>query len=343
LQVFPRENKSTKISGDRVSRREFITLLGSTAVAWPMGAAAQQAMPVIGFLNTFSPEVWAPFVAAFRRGLKETGYVEGQNVLIEYRWPQSQVDPLPSLAADLVRRAVTVIVASGGDQFVQAARAATATIPIVGTFGFDPVENDLVASLNRPGGNVTGVSLFSTALVAKRLDLLRELVPNVSIIAFLANPTIPQTVGDRKTFEAAAQTLEQRVLVVTATNEQQCEAAFATLVRQGAGALLIESDAFFDSIQDRLVALAKRHSVPVVCGRREFVKAGGLMSYETSPSEAYRQLGIYTGRILGGEKPADLPVTQPAKFDLAVNLKTAKALGIAMPPTLLAAADEVIE
>jgi putative ABC transport system substrate-binding protein len=326
-------------------RRDFIAMVGGTAVTWPASGRAQQrsAMPVVGFLNALSPQVWAPYVAAFRQGLKETGYAEGENVTIEYRWAQNSVDRLPGLAAELVRLGVAVIVTSGGDAPMLAAKEATATIPIVATMGGDPVESHLVASLSRPGGNVTGVSVFSSELVAKRLELLRELLPSVSLVAFLANPTIPYATADRKSFEAAAATLGLKTLVVTATSEAECETAFANLVRQGAGAVLIESDAFFRSIKERIVALAKESSLPVVYSRREYVTAGGLISYASSLTAAYRQLGVSTGRILKGEKPAELPVVQPTMFELVINLKAAKALGLTIPASLLYRADEVLE
>jgi putative tryptophan/tyrosine transport system substrate-binding protein len=300
-------------------------------------------MLVIGFLNGLSPETWVPFVTAFRQGLSEGGYDEGRNVAIEYRWAQNQSERLPGMVAELARRPVTVIVASGGDQAVQAAKAATATIPIVATIAYDPVESGLVASLNRPGGNITGVSLFSTALVAKRVELLHEIAPNVSIIGFLANPSDPSAKADAKVAEVAAQAVGQRIIVVNAATERDCEAAFDSLAHQRVGALLIQSDPFFNSIAAQLVALARRYSIAVIYGRREFADAGGLMSYGSRLSDSYRQLGVYTARILKGEKAADLPVVQPTKFDLVINFKTAKALGLTVPLIMQMTADEAIE
>jgi putative tryptophan/tyrosine transport system substrate-binding protein len=324
-------------------RREFITLLGCAA-AWPLAARAQQsAMPVIGFVNGLSPETWAPFVTAFRKGLSEGAYDEGRNVVVEYRWAQNQSERLPGMIAELVRRPVTVIVASGGDQVVQAAKAATETIPIVATLASDPVESGLVASLNRPGGNITGVSLFSTALVAKRVELLHEIAPKVSIIGFLANPSDPSAKADAKSAEIAAQAIGQRIIVVNAATARDCEAAFDSLARQGVGALLIQSDPFFNSVAAQLVALARRYSIAVIYGRREFATAGGLMSYGSRLSDSYRQLGVYTTRILKGEKAADLPVAQPTKFELVINFKTAKAFGLTVPLIMQMTADEAIE
>ena len=287
-------------------------------------------MPVIGFLNGTSPQAWASFLAAFLQGLRQAGYVDGQNAMIEYRWAQNQSDRLPGLAAELARHPVAVMVTSGGDHVVQAASAAAATTPIVSTFGFDPVAHGLVAGLNRPGGNITGVSVFST-VVAKRLELLRELVPNVAVVAFLVNPINPSAAADAKDFTAAAEKLAQRAVVLNASTAQECEAAFADLARQGAGALSMQSDAFFNSVIDHIVALAKRHAVPVVYTRREFAAAGGLLSYGSSLIKAYRQLGIYTGQVLKGVKPADLPILLPTRFELVVNLTTAKALGVDVP------------
>jgi putative ABC transport system substrate-binding protein len=326
-----------------MKRREVITLL-SGAAAWPLAARAQQpAMPVIGFLNGRSPQTYASFLAAFLQGLKQAGYVDGQNALIEYRWAQNQNDRLPGLAAELVRYPLAVMVTSGGDEVVQAARAAAATTPIVSTFGFDPVAHGLASSLNRPGGNITGVSVFSTVLVAKRLELLRELVPNVAVVAFLVNPTNPSAAADAKDFTAAAEKLAQRVVVLNASTAQECEAAFADLARRGVGALAMQSDAFFNTVIDHIVALAKRHAVPVIYARREFAAAGGLLSYGSSATEAYRQLGIYTGQVLKGVKPADLPILLPSRFELVINLTTAKARGIDVPLSLMVRADEIID
>jgi putative ABC transport system substrate-binding protein len=328
---------------DQLRRRQFISLLGGAA-AWPLAARAQQpAMPVIGFLNGRSPQAYASFLAAFLQGLKQAGYVDGQNALIEYRWAQNQSDRLPGLAAELVRYPLAVMVTSGGDEVVQAARAAAATTPIVSTFGFDPVARGLASSLNRPGGNITGVSVFSTVLVAKRLELLRELVPNVAVVAFLVNPANPSAAADAKDFTAAAEKLAQRVVVLNAPTAQECEAAFADLARQGVGALAMQSDAFFNTVIDHIVALAKRHAVPVMYARREFAAAGGLLSYGSSATEAYRQLGIYTGQVLKGVKPADLPILLPSRFELVINLSTAKALGIDVPLSLMVRADEMID
>lgn len=325
-------------------RREFIKLIGGAAAAWPIAARAQQsAVPVIGFLNALSPEVWAPFVTAFRRGLSEGGYAEGRNVAIEYRWAENQSGRLPGMVAELVRRPVGVIVASGGDQAVQVAKAATATIPIVATIAFDPVESGLVASMNRPGGNITGVSLFSTALVAKRVELLHDIAPNPSIIGFLANPSDPSAKADANTAETAAQAVGQKVIVVNAATQPDCEAAFDSLARQGVGALLIQSDPFFNSVATQLVALARRYSFAVIYGRREFVAAGGLISYGSQLQNSYRQLGDYTARILKGAKAAELPILQPTAFELVVNLKIAKEMGITVPTSLLLRADEIIE
>jgi putative ABC transport system substrate-binding protein len=326
-----------------MSRRQFMILLGGAA-AWPLAARAQQpTMPVIGFLNGLSPEVWAPFVNAFRRGLSEGGYDEGRNVAIEYRWAQNHSERLAGMAVELVRRPVAVIVASGGDQAVQAAKTATATIPIVSTIAFDPVESGLVASLNRPGGNITGVSLFSTALVAKRIELLHDIAPDASVIGFLANPTDPSAKADAQTAETAAQTVGQRVVVVNAATLSDCEAAFGSLASKGVGALLIQSDPFFNSIATQLVALARRHSIAVIYGRREFAAAGGLISYGSQLQSSYHQLGDYTARILNGAKPAELPILQPTTFELIVNLKVAKEMRITVPTSLLLRADELIE
>jgi putative ABC transport system substrate-binding protein len=319
-------------------RREFITLLGG-ATAWPVVAWAQQsAMPVVGFIRNTSPD--ARLVAAFRRGLNENGYIEGQNIVVEYRWTDNE--RLPATVADMVRRQVSAIV-TGGLPASLAGKAATTAIPIVFATGGDPVHFGLVASLNRPGGNVTGVSFLLTALIPKQLELLHELVPNATAIAFLVNPTARVTEPDTKEAQSAVRSLGLKLLVLNATSERDFEMAFATVVQQRAGGLLTHPETLFTSYRNQLVALAARHGVPAIYHLREAVEAGGLMSYGTSFTDAYRQAGIYTGRILKGEKPADLPVVQSTRFELVINLKTAKALGLEVPPRLLALADEVLE
>jgi putative ABC transport system substrate-binding protein len=324
-------------------RREFITLLGGAA-AWPLAARAQQpAMPVVGFLSSRSPNESASAVAAFRQGLTEAGYVEGQNVDIAFRWAEGQYDRLPALAADLARRQAAVIFATGGNPPAFAAKAATATIPIVFITGSDPVEVGLVASLNRPGSNVTGVSLFTSLLVAKRLELLRELVPTASIIAFLVNPNNSNAQPDTRVAHAAAARFGQQLAVLSARTENDIDAAFAILVQRRASALLVNTDSYFLTRRNQIAAQAARHVVPTIHDLREYTAAGGLVSYGTNLADAYRQGGTYVGRILKGEKPHSLPVVQPTKFDLVINLKTAKALGLDVPPMLLARADEVIE
>jgi putative ABC transport system substrate-binding protein len=327
-----------------IGRRQFMSLLSGVIVllAAPIALRAQpQPMPVIGFLGTADPR--ASFDQAFRRGLKETGYVEGQNVAIEYRWAQCQYDQVPSLAADLVRRRVVVIVTVGGEPSVFAAKAATTTIPIVFNVGRDPVALGLVASLSRPGGNATGVNIFTTELAEKRLGLLHDLVPAVSSIAVLVNPNFPPAQANAREAETAARAVGKQVAVVKAGTDGEIDAAFAAMAQMSAGALLVAADPFFNSRRDRIAALAARYAIPAVYEWREFALAGGLMSYGTSLAEAYRQEGVYAGRILKGEKPADLPVVQLSKFELVINLKTAKTLGITFPPGLLAIADEVIE
>jgi putative ABC transport system substrate-binding protein len=326
-----------------MKRRQFITLLGGAA-AWPLAARAQKPpMPVIGFLNPNSPATSAHLLAAFRQGLDETGYVEGRNVVIEYRWAEGRNDRLPGLAADLVSRRVAVIAATRGDTSARAAKAATMTIPIVFMSASDPVKGGLVASLNRPGGNLTGVSRFSAELMPKRLEILCEVVPNAAVIDLLVNPTGAITASSTKEVEAAARLLGRQIRVQTATDEREIEAAFANLPQLRAGALLIMSDAYFGSQSGRIGALTVRYAIPALFSSREFAVGGGLMSYDTSESDAYRQVGVFTGRILRGEKPADLPVMQPTKFELVINLKTAKTLGLTFPLPLLGRADEVIE
>jgi putative ABC transport system substrate-binding protein len=327
---------------NHLRRREFITLLGSTTLAWPLAARAQQpAVPVVGLLGSGSPDTW-PFVAAFRQGLKEAGYVEGDNVAIEYRWAEGRYDRLPALASELVRRQVSVIATSSPPSAL-AAKAATNTIPIVFSVGIDPVKLGLVASLNRPGGNLTGVSQFSSALEAKRLELLHESVPNAAVIAVLVNPNFPGVENQLRDMEAAARTIGRELVVLNARSEPDFEKVFATLVPQRVGALLAASDPFFFQQRDQLVRLAASHAVPAIYPFSEFAVAGGLMSYGTNLADSYRQVGIYTGRILKGEKPGDLPVQQSTKVQLVLNLKTAKTLGITFPITLLGRADEVIE
>jgi len=324
-------------------RRELIFLLAG-AVAWPLAARAQQkAMPVIGFLSARSASVSAPLVAAFRRGLRETGFTEGQNVAIEYRWADGRYDRLPALAADLVSRKVDLIATSGGPSSAQAAKLATATIPITFVLGTDPVELGLVASLARPGANLTGVSMLMTELNAKRLELLSELVPQARVIALLVNPNYPGAEGIMREVQEAARATGVQILNLKARTEGEIDAAFTTLVQRHADALLIGNDPFFDGRIAQLVTLTGRYAVAAIQSGRDFPDSGGLMSYGTNLTAVYRQLGTYAGKILKGAKPADLPVQQPTRFELVINLKTAKALGLAVPQSLLARADEVIE
>jgi ABC-type uncharacterized transport system substrate-binding protein len=325
-----------------IGRREFITLLGGAA-AWPLAARAQQrAVPVIGFLNGGSPEGYAPFVAAFRQGLKEADYVEGQNVTIEYRWAEGQYDRLPSLAADLVQQKVTVIAASSTPAAL-AAKAATSTVPIVFMAGGDPIKLGLVASLSRPGGNVTGSTNFSVEVGPKRLELARELFPGATTVALLVNPANPVAATVSKDLQAVADTLGVRLHVLHASTEADFEGAFATAAKLRVALVIGSADPWFNSHAAQLGALALRHSVPAIYQRREFAAAGGLMSYGGYTPGSYRLAGVYTGRILKGEKPADLPVVQSTKVELILNLKTAKALGITVPLPLSGRADEVIE
>jgi putative ABC transport system substrate-binding protein len=325
-------------------RREFISLIGSAAAAWPLAARAQQrAMPVIGLLGSTSPEGFDNVTAAFRKGLGETGYVEGRNVVMEFRWAQNQYDRLPALAAEFVRRQVAAIVAFGAINAPLAAKAATATIPIIFSIGSDPVEFGLVASLNRPGGNVTGVVQLSRELLAKRLELLRELLPNATSIGLIVNPNNPGTEFSVKEVQGLAHAGGWLLHVVPVAGEADLVSAFATLVRLKARAFLLGTDALFNSQYQQIVALAVRHSMPAIYQFREFAEAGGLMSYGTNRADQYHLVGTYAGRILKGEKPADLPVQLSTKVELVINLKTAKTLGLTFPIALLGRADEVIE
>jgi putative ABC transport system substrate-binding protein len=325
-------------------RREFITGLGSTA-AWPLAARAQQpALPVVGHLSSVSPEAITYEVAAFRQGLKDAGYIEGQNVAIEYRWAAGQYERLPALAAELVRRPVAVIVTQGGLASALAAKSATSMVPIVFGSGGDLVKFGLITSLNRPGGNATGVNLFTQEVEGKKLELLVKLAPAVATIAILVNPNNPTSEIKIRDLREAARVLGRQLQVLNASTTADLDTAFVTLVQQRAGSLVVGADPFFDENgRDHLVALAARHAVPAIYSFREAAAAGGLMSYGTSLADTGRMKGVYAGRILKGEKPADLPVQQPIKFELVINLRTAKALGLTIPETLLATADELIQ
>jgi len=326
-----------------IRRREFMTLLGGAAAAWPLGARAQQpVMPVIGFLNGQTADGFAHLAEAFRQGLRETGYVEGQNVVIEYRWADGQFDRLPALVEDLVRRRVAVLAVTGGNP--QIAKSVPTTIPVVCGVGGDPVQLGLVASLNRPGGNITGVSVFTSDLEAKRLELLHEVVRRPAVIGVLVDPKFQSATEILvQEVRAAAQTLSREIRIVNASAENSLDEAVASLVEMRVGALLVTGGPLFLNRRERLLALTARYSLPAIYENREFTRAGGLMSYGTSVPDVYRQIGMYTGRILKGERPADLPVLQPTKFDIAVNLRTAKTLGLDMPTSILLRADEVIE
>jgi putative ABC transport system substrate-binding protein len=329
----------------KLQRREFITLLGGAAVAWPLAARAQQpAMPVIGSLYGVSAAEWAIPMAGFRRGLSERGFDEGRNVAIEYRWAEGEFDRMPAMAADLVSRKVAVILVGGNLDGVRAAMAATQTIPIVFTTAANPVATGLVASLNRPGGNVTGVTVFAAELGPKRLELLHELLPTAKKIALLVNPKVPVVLQDDiQGAQMAARRLGLEIIVVEGGSENEIARAFATAAQERASALQVGDDAFLDSRREQIAALGLRHALPTMSLTRVAVAAGSLMSYGANQVDVYRQAGAYVGRILKGERPADLPVLQPTKFELVINLKTAKALGLTVPPPLLARADEVIE
>ena len=324
-------------------RREFIKAATASVVAWPLVARAQQtAKPVIGFMSARSPDDSGTILQAFLKGLGESGFFDGHNVIIEYRWARGEYDQLPAFAAELVQRRVNVLVATGGNSSALAAKHATATIPIVFVAG-DPIRTGLVQSLNRPGGNVTGSVIPTTDMDQKRLSLLHEFVPTVPLIGALLNPSSPAQENQLPALEQAARTIGRRLLVAKASNDEELNAAFALLLQQGVGALVVAADAYFDTRRDRIIAFAAQNRLPAVYHFREYAFAGGLVSYAPSLTDGYRQAGIYTGRILKGEKPADLPVLQPTKFDFVINLKTAKALGLTVPFGLLNAADEVIE
>ncbi len=326
-----------------MKRREFVALLGGTAALWPLGLRAQSAMPILGFMHSASPTYFSPFTAGLAAGLKEAGFVEGQNLAIERRWAEGHYDRLPELAADLVNRKVAVIFAAGGTDPAKAAKAATATIPIVFVSAADPVRTGLVPSLSRPGGNVTGVSLLASSLNGKKLDLMRELVPQATVIGTLINQTYPEAKAQADEFRAAASQLGIKPAVLFASTPAEIDAAFAGLDKEPIGALVIANDPFFGARRDQLVALAAARSLPTMHYQRESIEVGGLVSYGPSFPDGYRQGGAYAGRILNGEKPGDLPVMQPTKFELVLNLKTAKALGLNVSAQLLATADEVIE
>jgi putative ABC transport system substrate-binding protein len=325
-----------------MKRRQFIALMGSAA-AWPLACHAQQAMPVIGFLSSRSPSESSTVAAAFRQGLSETGYIVGKNVAIDYRWAEGQYDRLPALAAELISLRVAAILAAGGPPSALAAKAATSTIPIVFSAASDPVGLGLVASLNRPGGNLTGMSTLTTPLVAKGVELLKELLPAATVMAYLANPSNPSGGGESKAALAAAQNLGVALHVLNASTENELVTAFKMLTTLHANGLVVAGEPFFDSRRQKIVELAATHAVPTGYAWRENVVAGGLMSYGTNLADSYRQAGVLAGRVLKGEKPSDLPVMLPTKFELTINLKTAKTLGLVVPPTLLARADEVIE
>jgi putative ABC transport system substrate-binding protein len=326
-----------------VKRRDFITLLGGAA-GWPLAARAQQpAMPLIGFLNAGSPAAFSELAAAFRRGLDEAGYVEGQNILIEYRWAEGRFDRLPALAADLVNRRVAVIASTGGNAVVEAAAAATTTVPIVFLGSDVALKTGVIATLNRPSGNVTGVVMSTSALLSKCLQFLGELVPKDVTIGVLVNPNSPTTIEDKEDIQTAARQIGRQIFILTADKEAEIDTAFATLAERHAGGLVVQGDILYTNRRDRFIALAERYAIPAIYMWSEFTAAGGLIAYGNSLAEGYRQVGTYTGRILHGAKPADLPAMQPTRFRLTINLKTAKTLGLTIPASLLILADEVIE
>jgi putative ABC transport system substrate-binding protein len=325
-----------------IRRREFITLLGGAA-AWPLAARAQQPMPVIGFLSSRSPAESEGVVAAFRKGLRETGFVEGQNLAIAFRWAEGQYDRLPALAAELVSLRLALLFAAGGPPSAFAAKAATSTIPIVFSAVGDPVEIGLVRSLNQPGGNITGMAVFNATLAAKRIELIKEVVPAVGAISYLLNPSDQMSATESKGAIDAARALGIDLRVLNARSENELDAALTAVAGSSPAVLVVSGEPFFDSQREKIVALCSRHGIAAVYAWREYVLAGGLISYGTDLPDSYRQAAIYAGRILKGEKPANLPVVQPTKFELAINLKTARALRIEVPPTMLALADEVIE
>jgi putative ABC transport system substrate-binding protein len=327
-----------------MKRREFMIALGGAAGAWPFATLAQQSsLPIVGYMSSRSPGDSAPLVAAFRKGLSEAGFVEGENVKIEYRWAEGHYDRLPAMAAELVRLGAVLLVTTGGEPSAFAAKAATSTIPIVFTTGGDPVKNGLVESLNRPGGNATGVSLLTTAPESKRLELLHELVPGSKIVGVLIDPNYQEAEAQSKEVREAAGKLGERIQIALAGNDGELESAFESLVQARAEALLVCSDPFFDTRSDRIVGFATQHKMPAVYQFREYAVRGGLMSYGINLPEGYRQVGTYAGQVLKGIKPADLPIVQSIKFEFVINLKAAKALGLEVPPMLLARADEVIE
>jgi putative tryptophan/tyrosine transport system substrate-binding protein len=327
-----------------MKRRSFIALLaGAVTFGLRIAHAQQQVLPSVGFIHSASPDYFAPFVGSFHEGLKEAGYVEGQNVTIERRWAEGHYERLPALVADLLSRNVSIIFAAGGTDPAKAAKAATSTTPIVFVSAADPVRTGLVESLNRPGGNVTGVSLLASSLDGKKLDLLRELAPKAAVFATLLNPAYPDAKLQADQFQAAASQLGVHPIVLSATTDAEIEGAFATLERQHVGAIVLGNDPFFGGKRGLLIELAARYAVPMMYWQREFATSGGLISYGPSFADGYRQAGVYVGRVLKGEKPADLPIVQPTKFEMVVNLKTAKAMGLNVPPNLLALADEVIE